>query len=172
MSRVASGLVVLLITAASFAYAEGPAPAPSAPDSAQQAEMKALTDRVNALTDRRIEVIKVTLGLTPEQEKYWPAVEEAMRARAVARYRRLEKAVAILNGEQQVQDPVELLQLRANNMAERAASLKQLADAWQPLYQTLDANQKIRMRFLASYVRDMKHAFESRQVQFEDEAED
>jgi zinc resistance-associated protein len=169
MYRVVSGLVALLIiTAASCAFAE----APSAPNSAQQAEMNALTERINGLTDRRIEIIKITLGLTPEQEKYWPAVEEAMRAKATARYQRLQKMAAILDGEVEMKNPIDLLRLRAKNMADRAAALKRLADAWQPLYETLDNNQKIRMRFLASYVRDMRHAVESRQIQFEDEAED
>ena len=95
-----------------------------------------------------------------------------MRAKATARYQRLQKMAAILDGEVEMKNPIDLLRLRAKNMADRAAALKRLADAWQPLYETLDNNQKIRMRFLASYVRDMRHAVESRQIQFEDEAED
>jgi hypothetical protein len=31
-----------------------------------------------ALIERRIDVLKITLGLTPEQARYWPAVEEAI----------------------------------------------------------------------------------------------
>ena len=41
------------------------------------------------LTDIRVGVIKAALQLTPEQEKLWPALNEAIRARAEARYRRL-----------------------------------------------------------------------------------
>ena len=44
-----------------------------------------------------------------------------------------------------------------------------LADAWKPLYETLDANQKSRLRFLAAYVlREMRDAAEARRMQLED----
>ena len=57
-------------------------------------------------------------------------------------------------------------------MAERATALKKLADAWQPLYETLDTNQKARMRLLAVVVlREMRDAAESRRMQSEDEDE-
>ena len=42
-----------------------------------QAPVGAQPDRLNAVTDRRIEVIKAALQLKPDQEKYWPAVEAA-----------------------------------------------------------------------------------------------
>jgi hypothetical protein len=59
--------------------------------------------------------------------------------------------------------------LRAENMAGTSRCTE---SPTRPLYETLDDNQKIRMRFLASYVRDLRHAVESPQIQFEDEAED
>jgi hypothetical protein len=34
------------------------------------------------LTDVRIDIVKIALKMTPDQEKYWPAVEDAIRARA------------------------------------------------------------------------------------------
>src|SRR5690348_460535 len=46
-----------------------------------------------ALVDRKIEVVKTTLGLTPEQQKLWPAVEEAIRSRAAMRITRISKLV-------------------------------------------------------------------------------
>ena len=52
-------------------------------------------------------------------------------------------------------------------------NLKKLADAWQPLYASLDDNQKARLRFLAVYVlREMRDAVESRRMQSEDESYD
>ena len=33
------------------------------------------------LTDLRVGLVHAALQLTPEQEKYWPALEEAIRAR-------------------------------------------------------------------------------------------
>jgi hypothetical protein len=41
---------------------------------------------------------------------------------------------------------------RADAMAQRAANLKKLADAWEPLYQTLNPEQKSRMRLLMMHV--------------------
>ena len=37
---------------------------------------------MNSLTDMRVGIVKAALQLTPDQEKYWPAVEEALRTRA------------------------------------------------------------------------------------------
>jgi hypothetical protein len=80
----------------------------------------------------------------------------------------LERLAAILSGQQHVGGPIELLRMRADALAERAAGLKKLVDAWQPLYETLDANQKARMRFLAAVVlREMRDAAESRRMQLE-----
>ena len=53
----------------------------------------------NILTDARIGIVKAVLQLTPEQAKYWPAVEEAIRARAQTRYQRIA-AVAERLGQQ------------------------------------------------------------------------
>ena len=50
----------------------------------------------NALTDFRIELVKGALQLTPDQAKYWPAVEEAIRARAKNRQARVAKTVETL----------------------------------------------------------------------------
>jgi hypothetical protein len=58
-------------------------------------------------------------------------------------------------------DPVRFMQRRADNLAQRAADLKKLADAWQPLYQTLSAEQKQRMAALTIFVlRDVSDALE------------
>ena len=50
---------------------------------------------LNALTDARVGIIKAALQLTPDQEKYWPAVEEAIRARAKNRQARLERVAEL-----------------------------------------------------------------------------
>jgi hypothetical protein len=44
------------------------------------------------------------------------------------------------------------MQRRADALAQRSADLKKLADAWQPLYQTLNPDQKKRMAFLTLVV--------------------
>jgi len=101
MSRiVAVGLTALFVTASPLAYAQTAASAatPSAAD-------------WNTLTDMRIDVVKAALKLTPDQEKYWPAIEDAIRARAKnrqARFTEIEKRI----GELREGNPVEVLRNR------------------------------------------------------------
>jgi len=60
-------------------------------------------------------------------------------------------------------NPVELMQRRAEALGQRAADMKKLADAWEPLYKTLAPDQKKRMAF-ATYaaMRAMRDAIEQR----------
>jgi hypothetical protein len=47
-----------------------------------------------------------------------------------------------------------------------------LADAWQPLYNSLDDRQKLRLRFLALVaLREMRDAVEARRFQIDNEFE-
>jgi hypothetical protein len=122
------------------------------------------------LTDVRIEVLRDALQLSPEQAKYWPAVEEAIRARAEARNERIEHFVARLREPQPDRNFVRVLQNRADNLSERASGLKRLADAWQPLYPTLTDAQKRRMRILAVVaMRDIREGIEARRMDMDDE---
>jgi hypothetical protein len=133
---------------------------------------------LNALTDARVAIIKSTLQLTPDQEKYWPAIEEAMRARAKTRQTRLENlttGAADRGPIETIRDrnPVEFLNRRADALAQRAADLKKLAAAWQPLYQTLTPDQKRRMGLLAmSALRELRSAVEERRMQVDDEEDE
>ena len=120
-------------------------------------------------SDARIGAIKVALQLTPEQQKSWPAVEEAIRARSEARYRRLS-AFEERIGQWREVDPVLLYRERADSLAERAAGLKKLADAWQPLYQSLAPDQKMQLRLVTvRALEGMKNAVESRRMDMLDE---
>jgi acyl carrier protein phosphodiesterase len=86
-----------------------------------------------------------------------------------ARHERLANLAARI-GTQRESNPIELLRERADVLAQRATRLKKLADAWQPLYESLDADQKLRLRFLTLYVlREMGDALETRRVRIEDE---
>ena len=68
-------------------------------------------------------------------------------------------------------NPIELMQRRADALAQRSADLKKLADAWDPLYKTLSADQKKRMAFVSSVaVRGVRDMIEQR-VESEDEDE-
>jgi flagellar biosynthesis/type III secretory pathway chaperone len=124
-----------------------------------------------AVIDQRIDVLKAALGLTPDQAGHWPAVEEAIRGRLTARHQRLVRLAARLRETNEV-NLIDVMNQRAAALSERGAALKKLADAWKPLYETLDANQKSRLRFLAAYaLREMRDAAEARRMQLEDHAE-
>src|SRR5215813_11807245 len=71
---------------------------------------------LKSLTDARVAMIKAALQLTPDQEKYWPAVEDAIRARAKNRQARWERLAELKDagpmGALQGRNPVELMQRR------------------------------------------------------------
>jgi hypothetical protein len=99
--------------------------------------------------------LKTALRLTPEQEKNWPAVEQALRD--ISKERLARRAARGIAG--QPVDATERLRDRADALAARAATLRRLADAEKPLYQSLDEAQKrrfaIALRFAAR--RHMEH---------------
>lgn len=160
-----AGLTALFMTSAAAVHAQTPLPPGVTPDIPSDADMK-------AFTDRRIEVLKAVLQLTPDQQKYWPALEAAIRERADARRTRLENLATIGSGQREV-NPVDLLRQRANNLSQRGASLNKLVDAWQPLYQSLDDSQRQRLRFFSMVaLREMRDALESRRLQYYDEEDD
>jgi hypothetical protein len=166
---VTAGATALFITASPLAYAQTPSAA--APERLSIAAS-------NTLTDLRIDLVKAALQLTPEQQKYWPAIESAIRARAQNRQARLAQTAETVGkrvDESTVEawrnrDAVAFLNRRADALAQRSADLKKLADAWQPLYRTLSPEQKQRMGALTLFVlRDMSDVVEQRHLQSEDE---
>jgi LTXXQ motif family protein len=166
MSRMSAvGLTALFVMISSSTFAQSPPTIARSPETLTQAASQ-------ALADRRIDVVRVTLGLTADQARLWPAVEEAIRSRAAARHQRLVTLATRIREQREV-TPIEMLLDRSDALAQRAAGLKKLADAWKPLYESLDDNQKQRLRFLAVYVlREMRDAVAARQMQSEDEEED
>ena len=161
-------MVIVGMTAALLA-APAMAQSNNTPESRAQEMLKSVDWK--GVTNARIEILKASLQLTPDQEKLWPPVEEAIRARAEARLARLE---AMAKPREERRDPVELLRARADNLSQRAAGLTKLADAWQPLYKTLDDRQKQRLRVLAVLViRDLADPRESRRMmRFDDDSGD
>jgi hypothetical protein len=93
------------------------------------------------------------LQMTPEQVKFWPPIEEAIRNGAEARYRRISQLRAMAeHADERESDPVAMMRGRADALSERGANLRKLAEAWQPLYQTLNHDQRDRLRLVASHV--------------------
>ncbi|OAS27203.1 Spy/CpxP family protein refolding chaperone [Methylobacterium platani] len=98
-----------------------------------------------AFADARVAALHAGLKLTPDQEKLWPPVEEAMRN--LAKVRRDQREA------RRDRDPVaetapDAIRARADALTTRADALRKLADASQPLYATLDAAQKQRAAML------------------------
>jgi LTXXQ motif family protein len=149
------------------------------PAHAQQSLAVVVVDRpsqadLDALTDARVNIIKATLQLTPDQERYWPAIENAIRQRAKDRQERIEGIQQRTEGRAQSgpaatlqnRDPIDFMHRRAAALMQRSADLNKLADAWQPLYQTLTPDQKRRMAALVLVVmRDAASAAEARRMQ-------
>src|SRR5947199_7457615 len=85
MKLLVVGATGLFLTASSIANAQSPQTS-----SAATPERLNATDQ-NTLTDMRLDLVKAALQLTPEQEKYWPAVDSALRASAEDRRGRIAK---------------------------------------------------------------------------------
>ena len=164
------GTTALLLTASSIASAQTPSPA-------TLPEKLSTADR-NNLTDMRIDLVKAALQLTPDQEKLWPPVETAIRAKAEdrkARIAKIQETVGRRADESRVEimrnrDPIGFLHGRSEALAQRSADFDKLAEAWQPLYKTFSPEQRQRMAALAIFVlHDMSDVVERRRAQADDE---
>jgi len=171
MKTVVAGLTALFVTASPLAYAQAPSAAGAAQTSAagvEQEEPKLSAADLQALTDARIGIVKAALQLTPEQAKFWPPVEEAIRNRATGRQVRLTALARQGDG-----DPIDAVRRRADALAQRSAELKQFADAWQPLYASLSDEQKQRLRFFSVHIlRMVPRPADLRRMQNEEDDED
>ena len=170
-AAIAVGITALFVTASPLAYAQAQA-------TSDRERLSAAN--LSSLTDMHIDIVKAALQLTPDQEKYWPDIESAIRDRAKDRQARIAEAAKRVVERRdgnvadavRERDPVDFLRRRANALDQRGADLKKLADAWQPLYQTLKPEQKKRMAVLTLVVfRDLADLREQRQARFEDEEE-
>jgi hypothetical protein len=166
MMTKAAAAAIALMTTSSLAYAAEKSSTvgmrgPSAAD-------------LNSLTDMRVGLVKAALQLTPEQEKLWSAVEEAIRARSKNRMARLEKLADLRDSAPtdvlSERDPLEIMQRRADLLIQRGTDLKNVTDAWQPLYKTLSQDQKRRMAFVSMVaLRGMRDPIEHRNENEDDD---
>ena len=167
LKTATAAVTALFLTTSSLAYAQSPSI--EAPERLSTAEW-------NTLTDLRIDLVKGALQLTPDQAKHWPAIEDAIRTRAKDRQARIAKIKETMgkrSDESRIEvlrnrDPISFLHRRADALAQRSDDLKELADAWQPLYKTLSPEQKRRMAALTIFVLyDITDAVEQRRLQSE-----
>jgi zinc resistance-associated protein len=98
-----------------------------------------------AFLDARIAAIHAGLQLSPDQEKLWPAAESAVRDAMTAMRAAREKMKAS-DGEKP--DPIARMRRMAEMSTMRAQNLTKIADAAQPLYASLNDDQKWRLHVL------------------------
>lgn len=101
-----------------------------------------------AFAEARVAALHAGLALTPDQEKLWPPVAEALRD--LATLDRTQREARRERGHDPVaQDAPDAIRARADALDARANALRKLADASQPLYATLDEAQKQRAALLS-----------------------
>lgn len=135
-----SGALGLGLAGAAFAHDHGPG------GFRGHGRWSALTpeDRA-AFTDARIAALHAGLKLTPDQEKLWPPVEAAIRDMAKLRQQR---RAAMRDRPKFSDDAPAALRAMADAASARGDALRKLADASQPLYASLDPDQKRRALIL------------------------
>jgi zinc resistance-associated protein len=108
------------------------------------------TDR-QAIFAARLAAVKAGLLLTPEQEKLWPALENAIREGMKLR----QDWRARLQKEGQAANPVERMRRMGEMATARGAAMTRLADAAAPLYNSLSDDQKRRLQMFHRMGRGM-----------------
>ena len=106
---------------------------------------------MDAFTDARIAALRAGLRLSAEQEKLWPAVEDAIKSLVRQRRDRM-RDWRESRGERSDDIPA-IIRGMADRQAARAEALRKLADSAAPLYATFDEGQKRRLRILARGLR-------------------
>ena len=156
MKKILAGTIALTLAGAGLALAQQTTPQQTSPRAERGYRMGA--EDIGALTDARVAGLKAGLKLNAEQEKHWPAVETAIRDLAKDRSERMKErtdraasrreARGADNAQRSGPDAIGRLRQGADAMTTRAAGLKKLADASEPLYKSLDEGQKHRFTML------------------------
>ena len=97
-----------------------------------------------AFLDARIAALHAGLKLNADQEKMWPAVEQALHDGMGTLAALREQA----RGQARPADPIEGLRRMADADTARGEALHKIVDAAQPLYATLTEDQKRRLPML------------------------
>jgi hypothetical protein len=112
-----------------------------ASQSAQTAEPQLTAEQIVANSDAYIERIKTELQLTPEQEKNWTAFNSAMHYLGHNGADRLNLRIARAQRDPP-DDIIEQMRNEAQFLNDRAVDQRNVADAAEPLFASLDAKQK------------------------------
>ncbi|OPY95620.1 hypothetical protein A5906_06410 [Bradyrhizobium sacchari] len=124
--------------------------AKNAPNASQDKDVTVLTqpgapqqtaEQIVANSDSYIERIKTELNLTPDQEKHWYGFSSAMHYLGHNGAERLNLRVARAKRDPP-DDIIEQMRNEAQFLIDRAADQRNVADAAEPLYSSLDDKQK------------------------------
>src|SRR6266436_5222253 len=107
----------------------------------QQGEPQLTAEQIVANSDANIERIKNELKLTPEQEKHWNGFNSAMHYLGHNGADRLNLRVARAKRDPP-DDIIEQMRNEAQFLNDRAVDQRNVADAAEPLYTSLDDKQK------------------------------
>lgn len=143
LKALLAGTAALVLASGSLAVAQ------SGPRTDMRRGQPTVED-IGAMVDAHVAFIRARLRLTAEQEKHWPAVEAALRELAKERAARISERRASRETAAGTSQPDVIARMRQNadTMLTRAGGQKKLADAAEPLYKSLDDNQKQRLAML------------------------
>jgi len=153
---VLAGAAALAIVGCLSVYAQDQA----APGGRDFQRWQPTAEDIGAFTDARVAALKAGLKLTPEQEKNWPAFEQAYRDLAKARADQMRAFREQRQSNQAGQDDyLSRMQRRADALIARGNALKSFGAAAAPLYQSLDESQKHRFAALSRTMGPHHHRF-------------
>lgn len=112
------------------------------------------------MLDGRLAMVKTALKLSAEQEKLWPAVEQAIRDNSAVRMKAWEerRGKRGQRGDRAERpDMIERLETMSKRAAERSQQLESFANALKPLYATLSDDQKQVLKFAVAHRRGGGH---------------
>jgi len=140
---IAAGAAALLIAGSTVVYAQNQ----NRPGREGLRGWRPSVEDMRAFGEARLAGLKAGLALTAEQEKTWPAFEQAARDFTKLRIDRMNSAA---NAQPSADaNPAERLNRRATAMVETGNALKKLSEATGPLYNSLDESQKRRFAMLS-----------------------
>jgi hypothetical protein len=135
------------------------APTQSQPNTAPVAQADRNGPPANQISnevDARIAQLKASLRLTADQEKNWTGLQSAIHDYGVAEFKQPmtgRSARGDRNRSDRVND-ITRMRSNADEMTTRAAAMKKLADAAEPLYNDLDDSQRGKLfQFLGTHFR-------------------
>jgi hypothetical protein len=141
---ISAGAAALLIAGSTIVYAQNQ----NRPGREGLRGYRPSVEDMRAFGEARLAGLKAGLALTAEQEKSWPAFEQAAREFTKLRIDR-RNAAANTQAPAADNNPAERLNRRATAMVETGNALKKLSEATGPLYNSLDESQKRRFAMLS-----------------------